>query len=275
MWFFSKKNQKERNRTVAPEYNISSTLLSYQIANLQGIGMRENQEDSFGFANVLDVTQIRDKGLLAVVADGMGGMEGGKTASDMAVNCIRAEFENLDYDSDIALQLKNCVEKANEKIHETLNGRGGTTVIACVFYKGKLYYVSVGDSYLYLKREGQLYHLNRKHNVMNDEYLSLVKNGCMDSSIARENPEKDALTLFLGMEFVDESDYFRRPLSLESGDVVLICSDGVGGVLDDSTILSCLSRTTSQDMCEELENCILEKKRPHQDNYTALVIQCL
>lgn len=274
MWPFSGKKQRKHQRTVAPEPEAQSPL-SYRIANLQGVGMREYQEDSFGFANVLDVTQIRDKGLLAVVADGMGGMEGGKTASDMAVNAMRRGFEKLDYGSDLALQLTECAQKANGKIFEALGGRGGTTLIACVFYSEKLYYVSVGDSYLCLKRNGQLYHLNRKHNVMYDEYLKLVRKQCIDSSTARENPEKDALTLFLGMEFVDEPDYFRRPLELERGDVVLICSDGVGGVLGDGEVLDCLSRTAPQEMCEQLESSILGKRLPYQDNYTALVIQCL
>ena len=68
--------------------------LPYLAANLQGIGARKSQEDSFAFANVFDAEQIEKNGLLFVVADGMGGMRDGKIASDTAVYSIKNDFEN-------------------------------------------------------------------------------------------------------------------------------------------------------------------------------------
>ena len=66
-------------------------LLSYNVANLQGKGSREYQEDSFGFVNALDVTEIRIKGLFAAVADGMGGMQGGREASTLVMKTMMAD----------------------------------------------------------------------------------------------------------------------------------------------------------------------------------------
>ena len=273
MGLFSRKKSKDEHRTVAP--NVSSgLLLSYQTANLQGIGTRAQQEDSFGFVNVLDVTKIREKGLLAIVADGMGGMKGGKAASDTAVASIREDFEKFDYSGDLAQQLRNSVDNANERIYDMLDGAGGTTLISCLFYREKLYFACVGDSYLYLKRGNHLYSLNRKHSVLYDEFLRTIRNSDFDPSVARENEEKHALSCFLGMEMLDDIDYLRRPLKLLGGDILLLCSDGVGGVLSEEGVISCLNMPVAKDMCSELEKEILKQNLKYQDNYTALVIKC-
>ena len=78
-----------------PEVEPISPLLSYQVANLQQKGARPYQEDSFAFVNALDVTEIRENGLMAIVADGMGGMEAGKQVSEMAVSCMVSAFSQM------------------------------------------------------------------------------------------------------------------------------------------------------------------------------------
>ena len=249
-------------------------LLSYRAANLQGLGSRQRQEDSFAFANVTDVTKMREKGLLAIVADGMGGMKDGKLASETAIQSIRSDFESFDYSEDLPVQLCNTLYKANEKVYALLDGEGGSTAVICLFYNEKLYYASIGDSYLILKRNGQIYHLNRKHTVFRRDCSALIRNGKMDPSELRLDPERDALTQFLGMDEIDDIDCFKKPLTLESGDILLLCSDGVGGVLSEEEINSCLSKPTPDAMCTALEQSIIAKARQHQDNYTALIVQC-
>lgn len=259
----------------ASDQKCETCLLSYHVANLQGLGTCERQEDSFSFMNALDVTMIREKGLFAVVADGMGGMKGGREASEAVISSLKAGFCDFDYQSDIAKQLYKCVMSANESIFHILGGEGGSTVVACVLYQENLYYASVGDSYLFLKRNGLLIRLNRPQNVLNELYLQSVRTGNIDPREARQNREKAALTHFLGMEELDDIDFLRTPLPLTDGDVLLVCSDGVAGVLTEEQIMKCLMETEPQRMCDAIELEI--GKIPvgqYQDNYTALIIQC-
>ncbi|MCM1092213.1 MAG: protein phosphatase 2C domain-containing protein [Butyrivibrio sp.] len=248
--------------------------LSYQVANLQGVGTREHQEDSFAFSNALDVTGIRKKGLLAVVADGMGGMRDGKLASETAANCLKKIFDGMDRSGDLAQQLCDGVFSAGEQVRKALDGEGGSTVVACIVYQEQMYYASVGDSFLYLKRGQQLIRLNCVHNCKNQAYLETIRSGSMNPDRGRNHREKAALTQFLGMDGLDEVDYLRRPLPLQDGDIILICSDGVGGVLTEQELALCLEEKNPSKMCAEIENAIVEKKLNSKDNYTALVIQC-
>lgn len=275
MWSFPWRRRKEAQE---PEDAAQSApvkrLLSYQVANLQGIGRRARQEDSFAFANVLDVTAIRQKGLLAAVADGMGGMRDGQQASEAAVTALKAGFAAMDREADLSAQLCGIVYRTGEQINRLLGGDGGSTLVACVIYQEQLYYASVGDSFLYLKRDGQLLRLNREHTYRSQLYLEAIRSGSMAPGPANADPERAALTQFLGMDQMSEIDCFRRPLPLKDGDVLLICSDGVGGVLTEDTLLDCLERQTPAEACAGMEEEIRRQDRQYQDNYTALTIYC-
>lgn len=250
-------------------------LLTYQVANLQEVGARERQEDSFTFANAFDVTEIREKGLLFVVCDGMGGMKDGKVASETAIASIRRSFVNMDRSADLAKQLKESVYLAADEVEQRLGGDGGSTLVAGILFQEKLYYASVGDSFLYLKRGDQLYRLNREHNLCCQTYLESIRSGEMDPKAGRENPEAAALTQFLGMTGLDDVDGSVRPLPVRDGDVLLACSDGVGGVLSEKELLGALSLHSSQAMCQQINQGVIAHAKRNQDNYTALIVKCL
>lgn len=271
--FFGHKRKKSDTKA-GTEKAEQRQLLSYQVANLQGVGTRERQEDSFAFANVLDVTEIRKKGMLAVVADGMGGMQDGKEASEIAIARIREAFEGMDRQGDLALQLCGAVFDAGDEVFRRLNGGGGSTLVACILYQEQLYFASVGDSYLYLKRGQQLIRLNREQNCRTQSYLETIRLGSMEPSAGRNHEEKEALTQFLGMEGMDEVDFVRRPFPLKDGDILLICSDGVGGALSEQEILSGLTSQSPAEMCTAIEDQIWLQEKEYLDNYTMLVIQC-
>lgn len=280
MIFFpwKKKRKKESPTVEFPTTVIPNNphpRLSYQVTNLQGVGCRERQEDSFAFVNALDVTMISEKGLFSIVADGMGGMLDGKVASETAVSVLKTELMNMDYEQDLAMQLYESMIHAGEAVFQTLGGDGGSTAVVCMIYNEKLYYASVGDSFLYLKRGDMLYRMNREHNLLHKGYLRTIRQGSVDPEIAQKDPEKNALTQFLGMEMLEDIDYLRRPFPLQDKDVLLLCSDGVGGVLKQDEILYCLKQATPGEMCREMEQKILLANRQYQDNYTALVIQCM
>lgn len=276
MFLFHRKKErqhinKKQTTTIAP----IKRLLTYQVANLQGIGSRERQEDSFSTVNAFDVTEIKEKGLLFVVCDGMGGMRDGKVASETAIASIRSSFMQMDRNADIAEQLERSVYKASDEVEQALEGEGGSTIIVGIIYNEKLYYASVGDSYLYLKRGNQLYRLNKEHNVCNQLYLESVRSGTMNPKEGEESIEAVALTQFLGMKGMNDVDCSVRPFPVKSGDVFLACSDGVGGVLDETEILQSLSLNSPQAMCQQMEQGILAHAKINQDNYTALIVKCL
>ena len=257
-----------------PEVEPISPLLSYQVANLQQKGARPYQEDSFAFVNALDVTEIRENGLMAIVADGMGGMEAGKQVSEMAVSCMVSAFSQMQRTGDLALQLRNAVIAADDALVQRFKGIGGTTLISCIIYDEKLYFASVGDSYLYLMRGGSLYRLNREQKYRHQLYTEAISAGSIDPTEADQDPDGHRLSAFLGMGGLSDLDYLRQPLPLRDGDILLLCSDGVGGVVTESQIIQNLSNNSAAEMCLNLDESVRRASRVHQDNYTALVIRC-
>lgn len=276
MGFFRRKpkpsNKPDVRTTVAPLG--FKRIMVYNVANLQGMGARERQEDAFGFVNVTDLNLIKKKGMLAIVCDGMGGMNDGSLASETAVDSIRAEFDSFDYNEDLTEQLCKAVINAGEKVYKLLNGYGGSTAIVCLFYNEALYYVSVGDSYLFLKRGDELSLINRMHTVFTDNCLETLNKGIADPSSVIMDDKPEAVTQFLGKGEIDDIDGFRIPLKLQPDDRVLICSDGVGSVLDQNEIMLCLNEQSPSQSCSSIEKLISDKALPYQDNYTALVIKC-
>ena len=249
--------------------------LSFQIANLQGVGQRQRQEDSFTLANAFDVKAMKREGLLFVVCDGMGGMKDGKEASEAAISVIRQCFAAFNRQGDISSQIVETLYRASDKVEDLIGGVGGSTAIMSVIYDEKLYYASVGDSYYYLKRGDCLYRINREHNVCNRVCMDLLRDGIMDPTEGRQDPEAVALTQFIGMTGLSDVDAFVRPLPLKEGDVLLACSDGVGGTIDEDEILAALSLDDPQDMCTAMEQGIIRHNKFNQDNYTAIVVKCV
>ena len=269
----TKQDELDELKTVAPAGLVPGPL-DYQVANLQGIGRRELQEDAFAFGNALDPDAIRRGGLLLVVADGMGGMKGGRQASETVTEELLRAFAGFYPEENLTEQLNDAVRHAGEVVYSKLEGAGGSTVVVGLIYKQKLYFTSVGDSYIFLLHNHTLVRLNRSQNVMNRDLQDDILGGRLQPEIARRNPEKDAITQFLGMPALDEGDFLRRPLPLSAGDVLLLCSDGVGGVLDRACLEECLRHGHPTDMCAAIEAQVKKANLKYQDNYTALVVQC-
>lgn len=262
--------RRNRERSRPPAHR----LLTYRVANLQGLGTRARQEDSFAFGNAMDVTEIRRRGMLAVMADGMGGLADGKRVSENAVAGLLAGFNEMDRQGDLAAQLGQCVLDTSDKIYDQFQGAGGTTLVAGIFFQEVLYWVSVGDSFIYLKRGRKLCRLNREQNRRTELYLEAVRAGRLDPSEANADPDGHRLCQFLGKDEVNELDLSLRPLPLQHGDVLLLCSDGVGGVLDENALLECLEAGDPAHACTRIGERIQALGRKSQDNYTALVVAC-
>lgn len=248
--------------------------LSYHVANLQGVGRRERQEDSFVVVNAIDDAKIREQGLFFAVCDGMGGMADGALASKTAASSLKNSFQIIDRTNNIAAQLKDSVYKASAEVESLIGGDGGSTVVAGMILDDSLYYVSVGDSFLWLYRDGCLYRLNCEQNLYHQHYMEEIQNGSIDPLDYQEQKEATAITGFLGMVGLEDVDHTLRPLPLRENDVLLACSDGVGGVLVEYDIMSSLSMPSEQDICKHIEQKLVDYGVPNQDNYTAIVIKC-
>lgn len=264
---------KKTEVTVSPEM-ISADKIRYEIWNLQGIGARGRQEDSFTAVNALDEQKSDTLGLLFAVCDGMGGMKDGKLASETAVQSFRASFAAMDRTGNISEQLKESVYVASEAVERLLGGDGGSTVVIGIILNEKLHFASVGDSFFYLFRFGKLLRLNREHNICHEMYRENIHRESTETEECRKAEDAAALAQFLGMPGISDIDCTVRPLNLRKGDVLVACSDGVGGVLTEEEIIESMQWPTAADMCRRLEEHITEHQNPNQDNYTVSIIKC-
>lgn len=276
MAFFKFSQQKNDKKLPSAETcPPAEKQLPYHVANLQGLGTRAQQEDAFTVAGAFDSAAVQEKGLLFAVCDGMGGMRDGKLSSETAIHSLRQSFLDMDRSRDLAPQLEQSVLQASARVEAVIGGDGGSTVVIGILYQDALYYASVGDSFLYLLRDGNLLKLNTEHNLCHQYYLQAIQDGSMDPLPCRMLPDGAALTEFLGMTGLNTVDCSVRPLPVCRGDVLLACSDGVGGVLSPGEICEALQKSTAEEICSDLERKIVSHNNPNQDNYTAIVVKCI
>ena len=246
--------------------------LTFQVGNVQGIGQRERQEDSFAVLNAAHPQRMGREGLLAVVADGMGGMADGKLASQSAVEALADQFRQRDPE-DPAPWLAPCVHRISETIFRQFSGASGTTLTAVHILGDALHWVSVGDSAIFLMRDGGVFRLNREHTFLNRLYEEELGQAVICRERAEQDEDAHRLTAFVGIDRLEEVDCSLRPLPLQRGDVLLLCSDGISGVLTAPELMEAMS-LGSEAGCTLLETLVLEKGISGQDNYTGILLTC-
>lgn len=242
-----------------------------RVGNVQGVGARERQEDSFAICNVSDPEAIERQGLFAVVADGMGGMDSGNEASEAAVEAMVQLFRSLLEEGDVPQQLREGVLAVSDGIFQRFQGRSGTTVVAVRLLGDTLHWLSVGDSAIFLKRGECVFQLNREHTCLNDLYLRELQQEPIQRERAEQDEDARRLTAFVGIDHLDRVDQSLRPWHLEPGDVILLCSDGISGVLAVPELKEAMSLPPDEG-CRLLETMVLEKNLPAQDNYTGVMV---
>jgi serine/threonine protein phosphatase PrpC len=244
---------------------------SLLIGNTHHIGARESQQDSFGISDISNAALCADKGVFAVVADGMGGMADGVDISSIATRSMLQYFNEADSSGQPELDLLNMLYSANYNVNSFLAGReqGGSTVAAVIIRDGNLYWASVGDSRIYLVRSQSLMQINHEH-VYALELDERAAMGEISWEDAANDPQRTALTNYLGIGKLERVDRNIRPLRLLPGDRVLLMTDGVFGSLSDDEILGAMA-SDPLDNAAELQNRVLAKGKPDQDNLTAIV----
>lgn len=255
--------------------SFQSAPYPVMIGNAHHIGGRESQQDSFGISDITDRMLCQRKGILAVVADGMGGLSDGAAISGMITSCMLQDFASGAPVSDPALELLSMVSRANGQVNRYLaetEGQSGSTVVAVWIQGPRLYFISVGDSRIYLLRGGALTQLNREHTY-GAELDELAALGKISLEEARENDQRHALTSYIGMGEVEHIDRSMHPLHLEPGDKVLLMSDGVFGTVPDPEIARLAGPADAFTAARNLEQAVLAAGKPGQDNFTAVVLE--
>ena len=254
-----KRDDKAMKKTITEHPELLPKL---ELANLQGIGNREEQQDAFGISHM---DRYEEDGLLAVLCDGMGGMtEGGMIAAE-TVSELVGIFPWAD-DSDIP----GWISQRSTRVYQQFRGHGGTTLVAVLLKGNRLSFWCVGDSDLFLLREGKLYGMNIRQEYKNDLLLRAL-DGAFPVEEAFHDSQAGALSEYIGKEEVN-CDYNRIPFFLQPEDVLLLCSDGISDTLTLKQIREAMA-LSPQACCDKLEEEILSAGKPNQDNYTTIVLK--
>lgn len=237
--------------------------------NAQNIGKREEQQDYFSFSDMFNKNERNLIGSVAVLADGMGGMQNGAAASRTAVEVFIDTFKKEVYNvPDIAQRLYAAMQSANEAVKK-IDG-AGSTLCAVAVKDWKLYWASVGDSRIYLYRNQQLRQLNTEHNFK-AVLAQMVRDGKITQEEANQDPREAMLTSYLGIPELEEVDINRDEFPLFLGDSVMICSDGLYRELSDEEMAYILTNA-DENVCEDLVNAALGKGDMNQDNITVTLM---
>ena len=245
-----------------------------EIGNAHHIGCRSNQEDAFAISDLNNARLVGNSGVLAVVADGMGGLADGELVSAAASGAMMREFPLLSEHWTPQQKLLYLVERANDAANAVTGGapgHGGSTLVAALVCAGRLWFASVGDSRVCLVRGGALVTLSRPH-VFEADLDRRAAKGDISFETASLDAQRGALTSYVGMGELDAIDYSPRAIQLLAGDWVLLMTDGVFNALGDDEI-ACLLQGDAQTAVERLQNRVLSKGNPQQDNMTVVALR--
>lgn len=253
--------------------------LSFDVASAVAMGKRETQEDAI-------VADFPIGGCLGfvVLADGMGGHNAGDIASKIVVTEVFSELklrggEMMRNPACVAETLRNAAEVANQCLnrHTSAHPRTegmGATLVGLVQMEDALFWISVGDSVLYLVRNGKMRRLNEDHSLA-PQIDYMVRQGLLTEEAGRNHPDRNCLTSALRGEEIPFVDCPEKPLRMRDGDVILAASDGLPFLGDAAIheILDCEEGTSSAALADRLLHSIDTLDHPEQDNVCLTVLK--
>jgi protein phosphatase len=236
--------------------------------------VRENNEDSF---------LVEPSMGLFAVADGMGGHAAGEVASKIAVDTIKEiilESDDPD-ETRVARPILDGEELLRERLRYAMNQASirirqksqmvpqykgmGTTLTVLLIEEDVAHFSHVGDSRLYLYRDGALRRLTRDHTVVQNE----IDAGRLTPELARRVPHRNILTQSVGINSTVDPDTSTRPI--DPGDMFLLCSDGLTDPLSDSDLEALCGQHAPDELAEVLVQQAIENDTV--DNVTVIVVQ--
>ena len=251
-------------------------MLPLRTTNAQNIGARPYQEDCFAVIDADSQAPPEQRCLMAVIADGMGGLAHGDEAARRAVQVFVETFRARKPAAPLDQVLRNSLLAANTAVAREaelrrLPGQMGTTLIAVAIRRDLLHWVSTGDSGLFRVHAGHIERLNQPH-VFGEFLDEQVRQGEISEEIARGNPHREALTSYVGMSREPEIDTPSEPIPLSDGDLVLLATDGLFKTLSIAEMSMAL--TEPGDPAEALVRKALGAGMPQQDNVSAVCVCC-
>jgi serine/threonine-protein kinase len=232
--------------------------------------VREKNEDYLGFWQPEDEAERLERGAIAVVADGVGGLQNGEVASKMAIEIAIATFQRMNPANKPKQILKQIFDTANIEIYEAgmsepKAGRMATTLTVCIFRDRELFIGHAGDTRVYLVRQEQMRRLTDDHS-----YTAMqVKLRLISEHEAKASRLRSVLTRSLGPEPIVHFDFKR--LKLMSRDRIVQCTDGLYCFMNDGELLEGVDRLDMDEICPYLVS--LAERRGTDDNLSAQVIQ--
>ena len=212
------------------------------------IGMVREVNQDYVYVSDLPVGKLPN---LFIVADGMGGHKAGEYASRFTVEVVKDELAKSAEDSPEAM-IRQAITSANQRLLETarqdskLEGMGTTLVVATVIER-TLYFANVGDSRLYLLNR-DIKQVSKDHSLVQE----MVRLGGIKQEDAKNHPDKNIITRAIGAKDQVEVDFYEY--RLKKGDIVLMCTDGLSNMVEDTEILHIVKG--SRDIVEAVEELI-------------------
>ncbi len=228
--------------------------------------IRKNNEDSiFGSRDKIGCFDN-----LFIVADGMGGHNAGEVASSLCILYINEYLNSNDVDLDTNGKIMDSIFNANHKIHnQSVNDKShkgmGTTCTMATFKENKIFIGHVGDSRAYIHRKNKLIQKTSDHTYVNE----MVKKGLMSKEQSLIDPNRNMITRAIGVDQTVMVDVIDE--SVFEGDIILLCSDGLSGLVEDVDIEAILNKD-----CEITQKCdeLIEKALSNGgiDNVSVILI---
>lgn len=229
--------------------------------------VRSENQDSGAYTTPAEESQSKPGGRLMIVADGMGGHRGGATASRLATETIKAQYLSSETD-DIAAALHDSLTRANARVFSESQAnadlRGmGTTTSALVVRDNLAWFGHVGDSRIYLVRGGEIRQMTDDHSLV----ATMVREGLLTAEEAENHPRRNVLQRSLGVAEQVEADV-RGPFEVLEGDIFIICSDGLHGLVKEDEMRE-VARMPIAQAASEFVRRALDRGAP--DNVTVIV----
>ena len=273
-WRKKRQNQTAPVEEAAEETGIVQDLTpsrhQYFVGLVTDVGcVRPANEDNAIYVEPRPSGTTAERGLLVVVADGMGGHASGEVASEIAVETVSGEYFSSKDAPEVAL--RKALESANRAIYDAArkdaSKKGmGTTCTTLSLMNGVAVSAHVGDSRLYLVRGGGIYLMSEDHSAV----MELVRQGLLTAQEARHHENKNLITRALGLHPSVEVATWKEPFPVQDGDRFLLCSDGLYDLVEDEEILQSVLTAEPEQACSELIN--LANQRGGHDNITVLVV---
>ncbi|MEG1880146.1 MAG: Stp1/IreP family PP2C-type Ser/Thr phosphatase [Oscillospiraceae bacterium] len=245
--------------------------MGFDVFGASDVGcIRELNEDSF---KICGFSPTENSGF-CVLADGMGGHSAGEVASQKAVDVVSESLNGILDECErksLPQIINRAIEEANSQIYnlakqDTAKAGMGTTIVVSCFEPDGAYIANVGDSRAYAYRNDELYQITRDHSVVEE----MVENGSITREEARFHPQKNIITRALGTDDDTCADIFEYDYCL--GDVLIMCSDGLSGMVSDREISYIIkSGKDAKDIVEELIKSA--KESGGTDNITVICIR--